>query len=170
VPGYLLDTQTITYWFDGSSGKYPVVEAIVRVLPPESPMYVSAITLGEIEYGHAVNAAGAGVKRDAFLEFLRERLPQVLDVSRHTVEPYGRVRARLVERVPPPGGWSKKRRAEQMTDPLSGKVLGIDENDLWIVAQAIERNLVLVTNDKMTKIRDAVADLYPEFTVANWTI
>jgi tRNA(fMet)-specific endonuclease VapC len=169
VPGYLIDTQTITYWFDGPSGQYPGVAAVVRLLSPDSPLYVSAITLGEIEYGHAVNAGGAGAKRDEFLKFVREQLPQVLDVSKHTVEHYGRIRARLVERIPPPGGWSKKKRAEQMSDPLSGKVLGIDENDLWIVAQATERNLVLVTNDKMTKIRDAVADLYPDFEVTNWT-
>jgi predicted nucleic acid-binding protein len=169
VPGYLLDTQTITYWFDGPAGNYPAVDAAVRGLPAESPLYVSAITLGEIEYGHAVNIAGAGMKRDEFLKFLRQRLPQVLDVSHHTSEPYGRVRSRLVEKIPPPGGWGKKRRAEQLYDPVAARELGIDENDLWIVAQAIERNLVLVTHDRMKRIRDVLAEVYPDFKIDDWT-
>ena len=169
MPGYLLDTQTITYWFDGPSGRYPAVDAKARQLPAESPLYISAITLGEIEYGHAVDPAGAGTKRSDFLKFIRQELPQVLNISHHTTESYGRVRARLVEKVPPPGGWGKKRRAEQMYDPVAARELGIDENDLWIVAQAIERNLVLVTHDRMKRIKEAVIDIYPEFRVDDWT-
>ena len=168
MPGYLLDTQTITYWFNGASGSFPNVDATARRLPPDSPLYVSAITLGEIQYGHALDPTGEGTKRTEFLKFVREELPQVLNVSHHTGEPYGRVRARLVEKVPPPGGWGKRRRAEQMYDPVAGRELGIDENDLWIVAQAIERNLILVTNDKMKRIREAVADLYPASQIDNW--
>jgi predicted nucleic acid-binding protein len=43
--------------------------------------------------------------------------------------------------------------------------LGIDENDLWLAAQAVARNLTLVTNDKIEKIREAAnGSLYVE----NW--
>ena len=44
----------------------------------------------------------------------------------------------------------------------------IDENDLSIVAQAVERNLVLVTSDKMNRIRGAVSELYPGPQIENW--
>jgi tRNA(fMet)-specific endonuclease VapC len=169
MAGYLLDTQTITYWFDGKSGRFPAVEAAARQRAAGSPLYVSSITLGEIESGHALNPAGAGEKRDSFVEFLRKQLPQVLDVSRHTAEPYGRIRARLVQEFPPPGGWSKKRRVEQMYDPVAARELGIDENDLWLVAQAIERNLVLVTSDKMMRIKKSVTEVYPGFRVEDWS-
>jgi tRNA(fMet)-specific endonuclease VapC len=91
-----------------------------------------------------------------------------VEISRHTAEPYGRIRAHLVQQFPPRGGWTKKKRTEQMTDPLSAKELGIDENDLWLVAQAVERNLVLVTSDKMSRIREAVAEVYPDFGIENW--
>ena len=37
---------------------------------------------------------------------------------------------------------------------ISGKKLQMDENDLWMCAQAREKNLVLVTADK--KMRDIV--------------
>jgi predicted nucleic acid-binding protein len=42
-----------------------------------------------------------------------------------------------------------------MKDHLGNKI-GIDENDLWIVALAAERNLTLITHDRMRRIRDVV--------------
>jgi len=46
-----------------------------------------------------------------------------------------------------------------LVDPVTAKVLGIQENDLWIAAQAIERNLILVTNDGMSRIREIASEL-----------
>lgn len=168
MDGYLLDTQTLCYWFDATDERFSRVNAAVDQLPSDAPLYVSAITLGEICYGHAANPNGAGPKRADFEQFIRTRLPQSLEVSHHTAEAYGKVRALLAQRFGPKEGWTKKRRAEQMTDPVTGRELGIDENDLWIVAQAIERRLVLVTADKMKRIRDTVGELYPDFQSENW--
>jgi len=170
MPGYLLDTQTIRYWFDGKSGRFPVVEAAASQRAAHAPLYVSSITLGEIEYGHAANPAGAGTRRDDFLRFLRGQLPQVLEVSRHAAEPYGAIRAQLVSKFPPPGGWGKKKRMENIYEPVAARELGIDENDLWLVAQSIERNLVLVSSDKMRRISDAVTRVYPTFRVEDWSV
>ena len=36
---------------------------------------------------------------------------------------------------------------EGWSDRVTGQLLQIDENDLWIAAQAVERNLVVVTSD-----------------------
>lgn len=170
MQGYLLDTNVIRHWFDGESGSFPEVKTRADARGADSPLYVSAITLGEMEYGHARNPGGAGTKRDEFIAFVRRRLPQILDVSRHTAEPFGRIRAKLEERYPPKGGWptGKKRRPEKLYDPVAARELGIDENDLWITAQAVERNLVLVTSDKMSRIRETVCDLYPNFRFENW--
>ena len=44
--------------------------------------------------------------------------------------------------------------------------LGIDENDLWIAAQAIEHNLVLVTNDEMKRIKHVAG---PVLDIEDWT-
>ena len=167
MPGYVLDTMIITYWFNGESGKYPIVQAAAEKRRGNHPLYVSAITLGEIEYGHAANPGGAGQRRDEFVRFVREALPQVLGVDRHTREPYGLIRARLFERLPPPKK-TRARRAEEMCDPTTGRKLGIDENDLWIVAQAAERNLVLVTHDKLVRIREALEDLDLAVRIEDW--
>lgn len=168
MPGYLLDTMIIRYWFDRESGKYPIVQAAAEERRGNYPLYVSAITLGEIEHGHAANPGGAGPTRDEFVGFVREALPQILPVSRHTAEPYGRIRAELFEKFAPKSKKSKKRRAEEMCDPTTGRELGIDENDLWIVAQAAERNLVLVTHDKLVRIREALKDLDRGVRIEDW--
>jgi len=164
VRGYLLDTCTIRHWFD----ELPAVKASADARAADSPLYVSAITLGEIEFGHALNPAGAGAKRDEFVAFVRRQLPQILQVSKHTAEPYGRIRAKLAQKFPPEGGWTGKIRLEQFYDPVAARELGMDENDLWIVAQAVERNLVLVTSDKMARIREAVCELYSDFRIEDW--
>ena len=37
---------------------------------------------------------------------------------------------------------------EGWADHVTGQMLQIDENDLWIAAQAVERNLVVVASDR----------------------
>ncbi len=169
MPGYLIDTQTISYWFDGKSGGYPSVQAAAEARRSDDvPLYISAISLGEIQYGHAVHPTGAGLVRESFLEFVREKFPQVLRVSRHTAEPYGRIRAILFEMFGPKSRKGKKKRAEELCDPATGRELGIDENDLWIVAQAAERNLVLVTHDKMVRIQKALQEPEIGVRIEDW--
>jgi predicted nucleic acid-binding protein len=49
--------------------------------------------------------------------------------------------------------------------------LGIDENDLWIAAQAIQYNLVLVTNDGLERIRAVLRQVAPALqAIENWTV
>jgi predicted nucleic acid-binding protein len=50
---------------------------------------------------------------------------------------------------------------EGWTDRVTAQLLQIDENDLWIAAQAVERNYVVVTSDQdfVTVIVPAVPEL-----------
>jgi tRNA(fMet)-specific endonuclease VapC len=49
---------------------------------------------------------------------------------------------------------------EEWVDKASGQKLGIDENDLWMCAQAKERDLIFVTADgRMKRIPDADPDV-----------
>ena len=99
-------------------------------------------------------------------QFLFNQLPQVLDVTTTTRIYYGSLRARLFNRFAPADKRRKGQRPEQLTDPLTGLELGIQENDLWIAAQALEHNMVLVTNDGLARIRGVGMDL----RVENWVI
>lgn len=169
MPDFLLDTQTIRYWFDMASSFHGLVRSTADALPPESHKYVSAISLGEVQYGIAVNSAGMGGRLPEYAQFVRS-LGLVLDISRHTAEPYGLLRAKLFNKYAPRSKRTKARRTEELVDPATGRELGIDENDVWLTAQAIERNLVLVTNDKVVlgKITDAAREVQPGFSAVNW--
>jgi len=52
---------------------------------------------------------------------------------------------------------------EAWSDRVTGQLLQIDENDLWIAAQAVERNLVVVTSDP--DFTHVIAPAVPELRV-----
>ena len=164
--GYLLDTNIIAYWFDADSVHHLPVVQHVNDLPADSPLAVSSITLGEIEFGHQAESEGNYTPVQAeFNDFVKKQCPMILDIRRPTVSDYGRLRARLLGKY----GGKKGRRCrwiEQMIEPATGLSLGIQENDLWIAAQAIEHRLVLVSADRhMNRIHEVANDLVFE----DWT-
>jgi tRNA(fMet)-specific endonuclease VapC len=126
---------------------------------------ISAITLGEIEYGLQVARSDA-LQQEAYRTFISIHLPMVLDITKATRIPYGSLRASVFEKYAPNERRRRGLRPEQLIDPVTSRELGIQENDLWIAAQALEYNLVLVTNDRMGRIRDVCEDLQVENWVA----
>ena len=138
----------------------------IAALPEESPLRISAITLGEIEYGHRAEAKGPPLPiQKQFHRFVRNIDPMVLRVGEHTAEHYGILRAALFEKYAPKDAKRKIKRPEQLIDPITSKELGIQENDLWICAQALEHRLVLVTHDKkMVRLHE----LAPELEIEDW--
>jgi len=157
VRGYLLDTCIVSAWYDKTKPKHSQVFATVKDLAADTPLAISAITLGEIEYGLHITGGAAHLDHDEYRRWIAEKLPRVLNVTASTRRHYAPLRARLFDKYAP-NRKTKKVRAEQFAHPTTGEKLGIDENDLWIAAQAIEHNLVLVTHDKITRIRDVVRD------------
>ena len=161
--GYLLDTNIVRYWFDERRPEHQRVLQHIQELD-EPPLMISAITLGEIEYGLQVTRSDT-FKQEAYLAFISTNLPMVLDITKTTRIYYGSLRASVFEKYAPNERRRRGLRPEQLIDPVTSRELGIQENDLWIAAQALEYNLVLVTNDKMDRIRDVCEDLQVE----NWT-
>jgi len=164
LKGYLLDTNIIAFWFNPTHQKHAAVCNWIADLPAEAPLMTSAIVIGEIECGCALARGHKRFDLAGLAEFIRHQLPRVIKVGRSTAEPYGNLKAKLFDKYAP-----KRRRQglrlEEIFDPVTAKCLGIQENDLWIAAQAVERNLVLATNDKMTHIRKVA----PELAVEDWT-
>ena len=70
----------------------------------------------------------------------------VAEIGKHTAEAYGDVKARIAAHY-----LDLSRRSPRWLEDWqvrgSTKTLQIDENDLWLVAQAVERNRRLVTTD-----------------------
>lgn len=151
---YLLDTNIISYWYNTASEPHARIVACVAAARQPDPqtkyvsrLYVSVVTLGEMEYGHRVAHAPDHAKQSAYAKFVQQQCPVALEMTRHVAEQYGEMRAWLFNNCGPTAKKSKAKRAEQLVYPVTGNELGIDENDIWIAAQAKTHNLVLVTHD-----------------------
>ena len=176
---YLLDTNIIAYWFDTAHPQQTKVVARVNAARQPDPttnyvsrLFVSVVTLGEIEYGarasHVPNPAREAeyaAMDAAKIKFVHEQCPEPLEIFKHVAEHYGEMRAWLFNSCAPNAKRSKKMRAEELIYPTTGKELGIDENDIWIAAQAKAHDLVLVTHDtrgSFPKMLKQFADLKVE--------
>lgn len=172
---FLLDTQTVHYWYDPDHPKHSAVVANVELIKQQSAsldlkprLLVSIITLGEIEFGHRIQAGDWSVAHAAKLKFVREQLPGRLEVTEDAVAAYGEIRALLFQKFAPAKMRHGQKRPEQLVDPATSLSLTIQENDLWLCAQAIGHGMILITNDAMTAIRDVTCNMVPELHIQNW--
>ena len=143
---YLLDTNLVSVLYDSGRPNHQVVRSALAALDSNAPQLVSAITIGELRFGLALSRAAG--RRLAHIEACIERTEEhpLAEVGRHTAEAFGYVKSSVAlrridiqRRIP--------RWVEAWSDRVTGQLLQIDENDLWIAAQAVERNLVVVTSD-----------------------
>ena len=119
-------------------------------------VFVSAVSVAESEYGLNLNPLPAKIQQD-----IRSVMAsyQVLDIDRHTARVYGRIRAALFNAYA-----TRDRRqnvatryVEGLQERTSGRELGIQENDLWIVSVAVQYNLAFVTADRASGMRNIVS-------------
>ena len=150
MPGYVLDTNHISAYFE----QQPNLIARIRALPAETFLFVSAITLGEIEAGHRMNEPrdpNGQHARGAFVAFVTETfLPFTLSITDSTRSYYAQVMEALWRDCAPA---TRRTRTEYHL----AHEFGVDINDVWIVASALEHNLTLVTQDAMERIVNVVA-------------
>lgn len=178
---FLLDTNIWEYWFnkEGNPKENTNIERRVRDLVDIETntkefawrLGISIITLGEIDYGYNVMKKKERSREREFRSFISKKNPWIPEIDKHVAKEYGKLRADLFERYAPENKKRKGLRPCQLIDPVTSLELGIQENDLWIAAQAISRNLTLVTNDNkggMKRIRDiAGVSLHIENWAAN---
>lgn len=156
--GYLLDTNAAQDWYTEKNG----VAKKINSLPDDTVIKISCISVGEIEFGGNLFLRGRDHAALADFEmWMRKKFPKgrILTLTDHTGACYGKLKARLRESFSLP---DQENNPEHWFSPTVATVLGIEENDLWIAAQAIEHQLVLVSRDKMEAIRSAAEaeDLY----------
>ena len=174
---FLLDTQTVRYWYDSDCLQNQAVMANIESLRRQTESWeykprllVSVITLGEIEFGHRVNSSPDPDVQSQYLKFIREKSPVCLEVTEDAVAAYGELRCRLFNECAPGDKRRPKMRPEQLVDPATSKELKIQENDLWLCAQAVGHGMVLVTNDAMRPIRKVSQGMQPLLLIQDWTI
>ena len=147
MPGYLLDTSVLSAYYHAQHTNHAITKAEIDKFPAATLQIVSPISLAEIEFGiKLAELQGANA-----LAELRERLERIrahsrLPITHHTSQAYAHLRSLLASRV----NVTKKGRPrwlEDWVDSASGQKLQIDENDLWIAAQAFDRDLTVLTLD-----------------------
>ena len=175
---FLLDTNIWDYWFNKE--KHPKwhsnIERRVKELVSLEKntkefawrLGISFITMGEIDYGYNVMTKKELSREREFRAFISSKEPWIPPINKHVAKEYGKLRARLFEKYAPKNKRTKGLRPEQLIDPVTSLELGIQENDLWITAQAVTFNLTLVTNDqKMKRIHDIAGK---SLHIDNWAV
>ena len=160
MDSYLLDTN-VAIWacYQGSSRHEEMRRRVGNL--GSGNVYVSPISLAEVEYGlHAATMEEENRRRvrDGMAAF------PILQLNRHTAKHYGQVRADLFRKYAPRDNRNRfaTQYVEDLRERTTGKDLGIQENDLWIVCVAIQYNVVFVTADTGGGMRHIVE-------VANYT-
>jgi tRNA(fMet)-specific endonuclease VapC len=168
MDGLLLDTNAASILWDQRHREYDRLRVFFRKVA-NAPAWISVVVLGEIEYGIKTAPYMNKERRDA----VRQRMgkfPLVLNIDKHTIEHYSDLRAALFKSYSPKNGLNrlKQKRPENLQERTRAKELGIQENDLWIAAQAIQYNLLLVTNDRMKRLQEVSAGLKYPLQLASW--
>jgi predicted nucleic acid-binding protein len=171
---FLIDTNIWGYWFNPNiEPQHSNVLKRVAELKQQSEnskesfkIWISSVTWGEIEFGYRVQTKKDESLEKQFRQFINDVAPKEFLIDKHVTQEYGRIRAMLFEKF----GGDKKiagRRPEQLINPVTSLQLQIQENDLWIVSQAITRNFTLVTNDtkSLRPLLDVVGN---ELHIENW--
>ena len=133
-----------------------------------SRLYISVVTLGEMEYGHQANPSADPGKQAAFESFVRTSCPVSWPITADVARHYGQLRAWLLDTCGPRGSRTKVKRAEQLVNPVTGVELGIQENDLWIAAQALTHNFALVTHDHRGNFGKLLNQFAAGLNVEDW--
>lgn len=157
---YLLDTNLVSVLYDARRQNHAAVRQAIAALPPEGAQLVSVVTIGELRFGLALSRAAGQTLTHIEACVTRTEEHPLAQITRHTADAFATVKSSvalerldLQRRIP--------RWVESWTDRVTSQQLQIDENDLWIAAQALERNYVLLTSDPdfTQVIAPAVSDL-----------
>lgn len=155
MPGYLLDTNHLSAW----ENQHPAFMARLRERPVDHILWVCPISLAEIECGLRITATTDPQRRAACRRFVEdEAMGFVFPIAETTRDSYANIMERIWRTNPPGSGQIRTER--HLVD------LGVDVNDVWIAAVALERNLTLLTADAMNIIRACV----PELRFDNWLV
>lgn len=177
---YLLDTNIVlaSLWPGHELNRQ--AKAYLRRLAQENAVVlIPAMVVAELEFilGKEPDADPSTIAK--VRQFLGEYALCSVDLG--TVEPYTLVRIELFRvygnRHPKKKRKYRENTVDKLKDSVRGKDLAIDERDLLIASNAVQHNLVFVTNDKnvgMRRIREAADTLYAagkptELRVEHWS-
>jgi predicted nucleic acid-binding protein len=116
--GFLIDTNL---WIAVERGK--ISAADIQAISRQSPIFVSPVNLAEIGFGLEL-MSDVKQKQRALATLRRMRRKPLLRITGETAEVFGRLAAKLNQ---------------------AGRGADFRIQDLWLAAQAVERNFTLLT-------------------------
>jgi len=148
VAGYLLDTSALSAYLNQDHPHHASAVGAINSLPSDAPKFVSAVTIGELQYGIRLAELAGSIHLTEYRARLTViRKYALMPLTHHTADEYANLKSRLASQVLRKARSKMPRWIEDWIEKGSGKKLQIDENDLWICAQAKERDLTVMTND-----------------------
>ena len=162
MDGYILDTSVLSAHLDPEHQRHVHIRQRVRQLEDDATLFLSAVSLAELRYGVKLAEIFGHARLPTLQKMLADaRSYPLLDVTRHTAAVYADVKTTLVRKYfANTAARRRPRWIEDWVDQTTGKTLQIDENDLWMCAQAKERDFLVCTADgRMRRISDADPDV-----------
>lgn len=166
---YLSDSNFASALFVTKRTDHPKALAFAqKIRAVGGRIFISRVAIAEIQYGIAVNPTlDALVKKQMEVGI---KAFQVKEIGEHTTPEYAQIRAELFIQKAPRHGSGKIRRGlrpESFTALMPTALeLGIQENDLWMAAMAVERKMKLISGDKMNQLKS----VFPSLDLENWQI
>jgi len=158
MTAYFFDTTVLSIYLDPMHPMHVEKRRLLDALRTEAPRFISAVALAELGFGTCLAAAiGKGHLPALEAIIAQARAYAVLDLTHHTAAAYADLKARVAQKyLAKVLRKDRPKYIEEWVDKATGQKLGIDENDLWMCAQAKERDLLFVTADgRMKRIADA---------------
>ena len=162
MDGFILDTTVLSAYLDTSHRQHLVVQEALQELEQSAALYLSTISLAELNFGvQMVRAFGGTALQNLERMLVAARSYPTLNVSHHTSAAYAELKTNLAKKYLSKA--SRRNRPhwiEEWKDKATGRMLQIDENDLWICSQAKERQLTVATSDRrMRRISEADSEV-----------
>jgi len=164
---YLLDTNIASIAWNKAHSAYPIIRQKLDRLPRDW-LLISCVTNAEIEFGLKSATNIDEVKQQEVRDNMSSYLP--LRVDHHTAEEYGWIRANLFKKYWQPYHSKNTKYIEDLVDEVTGKSLGIQENDLWIVSVAVQYHTIFVTGDKAGGMKRVVEAALYQARTEYWQI
>lgn len=162
MDAYLLDTTVLSIYLDPNHPHHIAKSLSLAALPADGPRFVSAVALAELGFGTNLAAlVGKGNLTTLSAMLSQARSYAVLDITHHTAAVYAEVKSKVAHKyLAKTLRKDRPKYVQEWVDRATDQKLAIDENDLWMCAQAKERDLVFVTADgRMKRIPDADPDV-----------
>ena len=162
MDGFILDTTVLSAYLDASHRQHRAAQEALQELEQGSALYLSTISLAELDFGvHMAREFGGTPLPNLERMLVAARHYPTLGVSHHTAAAYAELKTNLAKTyLSKTSRRDRPRWVEEWKDKTTGRMLQIDENDLWICSQAKERLLTVATGDRrMKRISDADSEV-----------